>query len=531
MMQTKRATDFGLTTTSWNSWDQAMDAIVDIVTIQDLDHRILQANGKVFSSSNLPPNAIYGRSCHQIFHGSDQPCEGCPAREVIEEPARIKEGRRGKHRAEIFYPKLNKTLEVSASPLYDRQTGKVSSLCIIAHDITSRRAMERQLRQARKLEAIGTLAGGIAHDFNNILTPIIGYSELICHKLPPEDSNGEMARQIYTAGMRARDLVRQILSFSRQGDQERKPIDIRPVLKETLKLLRSSLPTTIEIRIDIDQECGMVEADPTSIQQVVMNLCTNAHYAMQKHGGILAVVLQKLKKEVICFHPELKIPPGSYLRLTVSDTGYGIEPRLMERIFDPYFTTKPTGEGTGLGLSVAHGIINDLGGQIRVYSEIGHGTTFHIYLPEFKGSTQSTNLETKAEPTPPTGNERLLVVDDEAIIASLIDQTLSELGYKVTACTDPRQALEWIETTPGSFDLVLSDFTMPHLNGAELARMILDRRPDIPIILTTGFSGIFKEKEATTMGIRRLLQKPITRNDLAEAVREELDRKSTSTSE
>jgi PAS domain S-box-containing protein len=498
--------------TAKDEWERTFAAIGDIATIQDANHRILRANRKACEMFGLQPEELAGRLCYEVFHGGTQPCDGCPAVLTFRDATT--------HTAEIMHESLGKTYSVSASPVCGPDD-KLLNIIYIARDVTELKALEGQLRQAQKMEAIGTLAGGIAHDFNNILTPILGYSEIISESLGADSPLSEPAQEVLKAGKRARDLVKQILTFSRQTEQERRPIQISLVIKEALKLLRSSLPTTIEIRQEIATE-AMVPADPTMIHQVVMNLCTNAYHAMRETGGILAVSLTEVKIEPDDYATVLHLTPGPYLRLEVSDSGCGIPHHLLERIFEPYFTTKDKGEGTGLGLSLVHGIITALGGHITVYSEPGKGTTFHAYLPKYQEKQRPDTAAITTSPLP-RGHEHILVVDDEQTIAEMTQKSLEGLGYRVTPCIDSRQALVQFAAQPSGFDLVLTDMTMPHLTGAELAQRLLAIKPGLPIILCTGFSEIINEEKAMALGIRKLLMKPMLRDELARMLRQVLD--------
>ena len=494
-------------------WERTFAAIGDIVTIQDINHRILRANRRACEALGAQqPEELVGRFCYEVFHGGTQPCNGCPAVRAAQKETI--------HTAEIMHKKLEKTFSVSAAPVFDADN-KLSSIIYVSRDVTEIKALEEQLRQSQKMEAVGTLAGGIAHDFNNILTPVLGYAEIIAQGLPINSPMAEPAREVLKAGKRARDLVKQILTFSRQSEQERNPIQIHLVIKEALKLLRSSLPTTIEIKQDIRTE-AMVLADPTMIHQVMMNLCTNASHAMRETGGILAVSLAEVNIVPDDYATELHLKPGRYLRLEVSDTGCGMPHEIAERIFEPYFTTKAKGEGTGLGLSVVHGIASKLGGHVTVYSEPGKGSTFHVYLPKHLGE-EATDETMVMSASLPGGHERILVVDDDEVIAELMRIILTSLGYQVTASVDSRQALAQFEAHPADFDLIVSDMTMPHLTGADLARQMLTIRPELPIIVCTGFSEILNEEKAMALGIRRLLMKPVQRDELAKVLRQILD--------
>ena len=378
---------------------------------------------------------------------------------------------------------------------------------------------QRQLLQVQKMEAIGTLAGGIAHDFNNLLVPILGFAELAFNDLPAGSKEREHLIQVLEAGKRAKDLVAQILAFSRQDEADRKPIQLAPIVKEVLKLLHRAVPTTIEIRQNIAPDTGAVNADPTQIHQILMNLCTNAEHAMPE-GGVLEVSLVnvELDEEFCAGHEGLTA--GSHVRLTVGDTGCGMDGETLKRIFDPFFTTKRPGEGTGMGLSVVHGIVKSHGGDITAYSAPDVGTTFHIYLPVVE-SIPEARPET-AEPVR-GGTESILFVDDEAVLVEIGKKTLERLGYRVTTRTSSVEALELFRVKPGEFDLVITDQTMPNMTGADLAVEILQLRQDIPIILCTGFSHVITPEKASVLGIREFVMKPIIGAELGRTVRRVLD--------
>lgn len=382
-----------------------------------------------------------------------------------------------------------------------------------------RKALGRQLRQAQKMEAVGTLAGGIAHDFNNILSAVIGFTEMAMDDAPPDSFLSHNMEQVLQAGLRAKHLVQQILTFSRQSEHEMKPIQLGRIIQETSKLLRASLPTTIDIHTDIRTE-AFTMGDPTQMHQVLMNLCTNAGHAMREHGGRLAITLRDAAPGEI----QPKRLPGmdaeAYLMLTVQDTGHGIPGNILDRIFDPFFTTKVHTEGTGMGLSVAHGIIKSHRGSIEVESQTGRGTTFRILLPKIvSGAPESTR---DALPLPP-GSERVLFVDDEAMLVDMSRQILQRLGYRVTACTSSLEALRHFQDDPAAFDLVITDMTMPHMTGRDLAEELLKINPALPIILCTGFSEAITEEAAKHLGIQAFILKPIVMGELAETMRRVLD--------
>jgi len=415
------------------------------------------------------------------------------------------------------------TYEVEAmiSPIRDT-SNTIISYVTIERDVTHEVEMETHLRQVQKMEAIGTLAGGIAHDFNNILGAIMGYTEMALSDVQEGTRTKRNLEQVLKAGYRGKDLVKQIITFSRKSEQERKPMRITPIVKEVLKFLRSSLPTTIEIRQNIKTDSGMILSDPTQIHQVLMNLCSNAEYAMRETGGVLEVSLidVDINSSYAARHPDLK--PGSYVRMTVSDTGHGMDRTVMERIFEPFFTTKRPGEGTGMGLSVVLGIVKNHGGIITVYSDPGEGSTFNVFLPRIDSIVKS---EKEVSTQIPTGSERILFVDDEEDLVDMGQQMLERLGYKVTAKTSGIEVLEIFRAHPDDFDVVITDQTMPNMTGAELAEELMRIRPDIPIILCTGFSEVISEEKAQSKGIRGFLMKPITTQEMAGTIRRVLDRK------
>jgi signal transduction histidine kinase/CheY-like chemotaxis protein len=380
---------------------------------------------------------------------------------------------------------------------------------------------ERQLQQAMKLQAIGTLAGGIAHDFNNILSPIVGYTELSMDDIPEDSQARKYLEGILKATNRAKELVQQILMFSRQNRQERQPLKVQNLIKEALKLLRATIPATVEINCDVGQDCGPIMGDPTQIHQVIMNLCTNAYHAMQETGGSLDVSLKEIDISYEQTMERLGMKLGKHLQLTVKDAGHGMEPEVLERIFEPYYTTKEEGKGTGLGLSVIHGIVKNHGGDITVSSQPGKGAVFNIYLPVI----DHIDVETEsAETTIATnGSERILLIDDEEQIIDFEQQILERLGYKVISKTDSEEALEEFAAQPGQFDLVITDMTMPKMTGDQLARKMMDIKPEIPVILCTGFNEAITEEKALAMGIDKFVMKPIVKDKLANTIRAVLD--------
>jgi len=410
-------------------------------------------------------------------------------------------------------------LDAVVTPIRDAGGG-ITGFVSISRDTTKERQLEEQLRQAQKMEAIGTLAGGIAHDFNNILGAIIGYTELAQIYAATDSRIMHNLDLVLKASDRAKELIRQILAFSRKADSDRRPVQLHNIIHDSLKLLRPSLPATIEIRHTITQCNDTITADPTQIHQVIMNLCTNAAQSMQEAGGVLEILLTpvSLDTEDIKAHPGLH--PGPYIQIRVSDTGVGIDAKDMQHIFEPFFTTKGVGKGTGMGLAVAHGIVKNHGGDIKAYSEPGKGTIFHVLLP-FSPGTMTDSAEA-ALPIP-LGTEKILFIDDEEMLLSLGKEMLESLGYTVSAQKSSLDAFTLFQKEPEGFDLIITDQTMPSMTGDVLVKKCLEIRPDIPIILCTGFSEKLSEEKTKELGVRALVMKPVTRAELATIVRKVLD--------
>jgi signal transduction histidine kinase/CheY-like chemotaxis protein len=381
--------------------------------------------------------------------------------------------------------------------------------------------LERQLQQAQKMESIGTLAGGIAHDFNNILYPIIGFTELTLAEIPKDSLAYRNLNEVHIASKRAKSLVQQILRFSRMDAPGFEPIKIQEVIHESLGLLRASIPSTIEINKNIDNECGPIKGDPTQIHQVIVNLCTNAYQAMEGTPGRLNISLRIYDKTTENDFEDIKLTYERYAMLTIQDTGPGIASDVMEKIFDPYFTTKELGKGTGLGLSVVHGIVKNHGGNILVQSEPGKGTVFHIFLPIMKEDMETGEID--LADILARGNERLLVVDDEEAILALVKQMLERLGYYVDIRSSSLEALSLFRFKPEQYDLVITDMTMPVMTGLKLAKRLRKINKAIPIILCTGFSEGVSEEKMKAVGIDGFIMKPIVQAELAKLIRSILD--------
>ncbi len=421
-------------------------------------------------------------------------------------------------------------LEISVSLLMDN-SGNAAGFQGIARDITERvttqnkqRELEEQLQQAQKMESIGTLAGGIAHDFNNILFPIIGYTELAMQDIPGESQVFENLEKVMKSAQRAKSLVQQILNFSRQSANEpAEPVNIQPIIKETIKLLKNTIPSSIDISSDIQEDAKKTIINPARVHQVIMNLCTNAYQAMEDADtGKLEVGLKQVEvtEEASREHPYLTA--GAYIRIAVSDTGCGIPSEIREKIFEPYFTTKPQEKGTGLGLSLSYGIVKNAGGTITVESTLGKGSTFYVYLPV--AGENADVIRPGTYRALPAGTGRILVVDDEQQLVELEKQMLESLGYEVIPRTSSVEAEEAFRHRPERFDLLITDQTMPNKSGQELIKAVRRLRPDLPVILCTGYSERISREKAESLAIEAVLLKPISKSDLAVAVNNALEK-------
>ena len=487
-----------------------LNAIDDIALLLDTDGTVLDSNATALQRLGKSADELVGKCIYDFF----PPPQAEAIRNAVSEVIR-----KGKP-FRIELEQESRIYDSHVYPICDAQ-GKVIQAGVISSDITERRSMEAQLRQSHKMEAIGTLAGGIAHDFNNILGIILGNTELAMDDVPEWNPARLNLEEIITAGIRARDVVRQLLSFAHKTDQERKPVIINSVIIDGLRLLRFSIPANIEIRHNIPKGSEVIFADPTQLNQVMINLFTNAAHAMEKDGGILAINVESVNLTASTAQSH-DLPPGSYVKLSVSDTGDGIAPEIKDRIFDPYFTTKEVGKGSGMGLSVVHGIVMNHNGAISVDSELGKGATFTIFLP---ASKREPVPETTIDEELPTGKERILFVDDEESIVKMGIQRLKRLGYKVESTTSPIEALDLFRSKSDQFDLVITDLTMPKMTGDKLVKAILDIRPDIPIILCTGFSEKINSEKIREIGAAVYLEKPHDKHDLSKTIRRVLDKK------
>ena len=485
----------------------------DIITVLDADGTIRFESPAVESVSGYKPEELVGQNVFDYVHPEDRGNVLERFHQSLQEAGSVQ-------RAELRFKHRDGTwryLEAIGQNLLHNPM--VRGGVVNSRDITERKRLEEQFHQSQKMEAIGTLAGGIAHDFNNILASIMGYTELAILDVETNTEIHEYLQGVMVAGNRAKDLVRQILAFSRQTEKDLRPLRLEFVLTEVFKLLRASLPATIEIQHQVNSK-SLVLADATQIHQLIMNLCANAAYAMEQNGGTLTVALNDVQLETELAQRTSNVAPGSYVRLTVSDTGHGIPPEIMDRIFDPFFTTKEKGKGTGIGLSAVHGIVKSHRGEITVSSEPGKGCAFNVFLPRI----EKAPIENDAvEDTKSAGDETILFVDDEQAIVKIGIEMLTRLGYQVNACTGSTEALELFNRQPEKFDLVICDMTMPQMTGEELAGKLRDIRPDIPIILCTGYSTKISELSAKNMGIDAFLLKPLTMSQIGSVIRKVLD--------
>ena len=492
------------------------DSIDEIIYIADpKTYDVLYANR---AATHVLGKKLVGEKCHRSFHGWESPCEFCPNDIILREKGMPY---RWEYRNLVLKRDYMATDRIITWP--DGRDVRLHFAVDITEDRRAKeekRRFEGQLVQAQKMESIGTLAGGIAHDFNNILSVIVGNSELAMYDIPEDNPSLESLEEIRQACLRGRDLVRQIMSFSRRTRQERIPLKISPIVKETLKLMRSSIPTGVDMSQNISCKSDTALVDPTLINQMLINLCTNAANAMEERGGILEVILRDVELDASTFGQYQNLMPGKYLHLTVRDTGPGIDPLLIDRVFDPYFTTKDVDEGIGLGLTEAYGIVKSHCGAITVESELGKGATFHVFLPLVE---TAVNGEPEAPRPIPKGTERILFVDDEDPMAKMAKRMLEHLGYTVTARTSSLDALEVFRNRPHQFDLVITDMMMPKMTGDRLARQLLQIRPDIPIMLCTGYSERISAEKARSLGIRDLVMKPLVIHEIGETIRKTLD--------
>jgi len=496
------------------------NAISDLVYTQDLEGRLLSFNPSFAHILGYEPGELIGQMASDFMK---------PELKTLFQEEYLKQIlEKGSHQGvTVFCSKSGRKVYMEYRSVLVRPEDGDPFISGIGRDVTEKilserkiKGLQEQILQSKKMEAIGTLAGGIAHDFNNILGIILGNAELALESVQEWSPVKHHLEEVQTASLRARDVVKQLLSFSRKIEQKRKPLKLSPLIKESLKLLRASIPSNIAMTAQIEENVDPVLADPAQMHQVLINLCTNASHSMEDTGGTLTLGLGNHVVDAQMPTGSVSLTPGRYVKLRVSDTGSGIEAKYLDRIFDPYFTTKEVGKGTGLGLSVVHGIVKNHEGSIAVESTLGEGTAFSIYLPAYIGEVESV-VEKKE--TLPTGSERILFVDDEELIVGIGCQLLERLGYRVEGRTNPMEALSLFLQDPHHFDVVITDMTMPYMNGDRLAQEILSVRPDMPVILCTGYSQKIDAFSASQIGIKYYIEKPLNRLELAKALRNVLD--------
>jgi PAS domain S-box-containing protein len=487
-------------------------ATPDVIVVTDSRGDITAVNDAVRKVLGYSPDELIGHSTAELLPEDEKSRQA-----GIALMAEFFESGYVENREFVLRKKDNTLCTVEWHSILEKNDkGDITGSIGVLRDCSGRKRMEQQLRQAQKMEAIGTLAGGIAHDFNNILSAISGFADLSLQAVSDAPLKNYIS-YIIKASNRARDLVRQILAFSRQTEQEMRPVRIGPLLKEALKFLRASLPSSIEIRQSIACDSDVVLADPTQIHQVVMNLCTNAGHAMRERGGVLSVALEAADlEESLIMKNYADLSPGRYVRLLVSDTGHGMSGEILEHIFEPYFTTKEKGEGTGLGLAVVHGIVKFHNGMVTVSSEPGRGSTFEVLLPLLPMDVE------QAVPDMPScrgSGESVLFVDDEEDITIMARTLLEDLGYRVTVTTHPQEAIDLIASNKEGYDILVTDKTMPGMNGFELAEAVFAIAPALPVIMLSGLAQSGDAAMLKKTGIREFLVKPFEVHELAGKIR------------
>ncbi|MBN1225269.1 MAG: PAS domain S-box protein [Candidatus Aminicenantes bacterium] len=493
----------------------AIEQVTDEIIITDLEGKIQYVNRAFEKTTGYSREEAIGNAWDFLRSGNPDPALQEKLRETIQGGKTWK--------GQITNRRKDSRLiqqDVTINPLFN-DSGKITGYISLKRDVTESLRLEDQLRQAQKMEAVGTLAGGIAHDFNNILGAIMGYAELAKFKTADIHIQPYL-EQMLTACHRSKELIKQILTFCRQESLEKKPVTVAPLVKETVKMLRASFPSTIEIRLEITNPNDRILADPTQLHQVIMNLCTNALHAMEKRTGVLEIHLERCDVSTGGRLYDTDWKEGSYLKMTVTDDGQGINPSIKDKIFDPFFTTRKAGEGTGLGLSVVYGIVKNHGGFISVESEMGRGTSFSVHLPLIDWEEEDDRKDCLPWPT---GKGTILLVEDEEPLASLGREILTSLGYDVSVRFNGQDALQAFRADPCRYDLVITDMTMPKMTGATLSAEMLKIRPELPIILTTGSSERISEEDAKKIGIREYILKPVSLDKLAQVIRGTLDRK------
>ncbi len=491
-------------------WEKTFDAMSDIVTLMDKDLRIIKANKAAYNFFKFEPGKLTGQYYSKLYWGDSIPGPDCPVVKTLQD--------KQEHYAEyVIHKNINKVFHVTSSPVLN-QKGEIQYLVHCAKDVTEIKKLQEELFQSQKMESMGVLAGGIAHDFNNILAVIYGYSELVKGSLPDLSPVIKDIDQVLKASNRAKELIKQILTFSQKSPNlEKAPLRPKNLVLEVIKMMRASLPSTIEIKEEVDPHACSIMANPTHFHQVIVNLFTNAYQAIENEKGLITIRLTKKETGA----KKSNGLQGPRVELEIQDSGCGMDETIINRIFEPYFTTKKIGKGSGIGLAMVHGIVKDHGGYIQVESEVGKGSTFRLSFPSIEEELQHTEVIDSTASL--TGTERILIIDDEKMLTDYLKTFLERLGYKVTAHTSSLEALEDFRSRPNEFDLVITDQTMPNLTGSELSKNILQERDDLPIILCTGYSSMISDKDADKLGISSFLIKPVEMNILTKIIRRILD--------
>lgn len=496
---------------NWDIYGIIFDNSLNMMDILDDKRRIIDANSIQYKVLGYKEGELVGLSISDIIHPDFQKATLKKLDELIEKQVNITSFETA------LITRNGEKIHVELSTFPGRQGDKTNNYGIIFQDLTERRILQDKLRDAVKSSAISTLTSGIAHNFNTSLFHIIGFTEMTMDDVPEGSLAYENLKKVLKAADGAAALVGQILSFSHQVEQKLKPLMIQSLVKEMLKLLKASLPSTIEIKQKIDPDCWYILADPTQVYQLFMNICTNAYHAIDEKSGIIEVRLEN----VLVIESDITPAPGQYVLLTVTDTGHGMSNEIIKHIFEPSFTTKRPGEGTGMGLALGLEIVKNYGGEIKVESQPGRGTSFRVYIPRDKSAKAQEDKKLSCPLS--KGGEHILLIDDEEQSVQMLKQMLGRLGYNVTARTSGKEILDIFKENKEEFDLVITDLIMPNVNGEEIARRIMDIRKDIPIIVITGFDERMTREDAEELGIKEYIMKPIMRNEIATAIRRVLD--------